>query len=153
MPTDIPALRELLAKATPGPWRSTWDDPVPEGRCESIEDWNVIEGPDKSLVVGMVVYDGHWPACTKENAALIVAAVNQLPSLLDELEGLREKLAAVEPLLQKSHQLAKYLETCPKSDELPFEALAVKAEVLASAFLSLCDFLLPLTTHPAQEET
>ena len=72
-PLDLERLRELLAKATPGPWR------VHEG----TQPWNgslVADGEDKdgptvTLILG------------RANNDLIVAIVNAAPTLLRRLEA------------------------------------------------------------------
>jgi hypothetical protein len=87
---DIAKLRELLAAATPRPWRDTWDQ-VADGRVEDqfaiVTD--AASDPLGGCVVGLIEYDGENVAVRKGDAALIVAAVNALPSLLDELERLQ----------------------------------------------------------------
>lgn len=67
--TDTTELRRLLAEATPGPW--------------SVEEYPDMPG---SFYVKAGVFGLH------ENAALIVAARNALPALLDENDRLREAL-------------------------------------------------------------
>lgn len=69
-PIDVKALRELLAKATPGPW-------------QSID--NVIFSVEPG---GPHPLEGN---CA--DGALIVAAINALPALLDAAED-RERLSA-----------------------------------------------------------
>lgn len=73
-------LEKLLAAATPGPWEVS----------ERTKDWRP-----------QVVSTEHGPICTMHipevgdadpNAALICAAVNALPELLEENEKLREAL-------------------------------------------------------------
>jgi hypothetical protein len=80
---DTKRLRELLAKATPGPWRA-----------ERIgEEESLVHAPEsaeqlaKRRDVGhaCVFCDSHHAA----NAELIAAAVNALPALLDEIDRLR----------------------------------------------------------------
>lgn len=68
----IKELRGLVAAATAGPW--------------STDDYTIHDPTGKS-----------WTAGSKslKDAALIVAAVNSLPALLDEVEALR---AALKPL-------------------------------------------------------
>lgn len=91
--TDTAALRELLAKATPGPWEATkrgiegntYDDVIAPGPVECMSHCyggsSTVEG-DR--------YD--------TDRALIVAAVNALPTLLDELDTARATLRRVEAL-------------------------------------------------------
>ena len=57
-------LRKLLAEATPGSW-------------QSMEAWERLEGENRLIL-------------SPENVALIVAAVNALPALLDVVEAARE---------------------------------------------------------------
>lgn len=78
-------LMELLAKATPGPWEIvpgdewTTDVGTPEGEYEDgrKRHWNVLSVNRRR---------DEW----ETNRALIVAAVNALPELLDELDRLRK---------------------------------------------------------------
>lgn len=78
MNTDIKALRELLAKATPGPWfdQSNEDYPGANHKIRPID--NISEWP----AFGEIASAG------PHNAALIVAAVNNAPALLDRIEAL-----------------------------------------------------------------
>ena len=71
---DIAALRDLLAEATPGP-------------CDA----------DASDIAAHMIalYNDRDDA----NAAIITAAVNALPALLDELEAARERIAELEVAL------------------------------------------------------
>jgi len=85
-PTDIAALRALVEKATPGPWsaemfgsllrdaHNKWDGPP---GCE--------DGIDGFHTPG-------WEGDPWVDGDLIAAARNALPSLLDEVEALREAL-------------------------------------------------------------
>lgn len=93
--TDTAKLRALLAAATPGKWyvvESPW----------GAGDWLIAGSPDPHG--GSFVADTEDPTFEEseldedeiarhrplENAALIAAAVNALPALLDELEALRD---------------------------------------------------------------
>jgi hypothetical protein len=79
--TDIPALRALLEKATKGPWgKRNKVGYVLGADCVVAQCGDFA---DKELVRFNAA---RWNA----DADLIVAAVNALPALLDELEGLRE---------------------------------------------------------------
>lgn len=90
-PTDIASFRELLAKATQGEWayESVGDDNTYAiGVAMDAEDKFVSGyiGPDHDVIVVDTVgqeIQGY------ANASLIVAAVNALPGLLDEVEKLR----------------------------------------------------------------
>lgn len=80
--TDIESLRAMLAKATKGPWAVSREDEAA-----------VITGAGKFYWRPW----GHLPQESVkgirpvEEAALIVAAVNALPGLLNELAELRER--------------------------------------------------------------
>lgn len=97
---DLDKLRELLAKATPGPW---------EYRPDKYDDWGFIRGPEVERSYGrakMVVAlsrdgpdekdhsehrrDGTDPY--EANGRLIVAAVNALPSLIGRIDMLEKGL-------------------------------------------------------------
>lgn len=69
--TDLARLRELLAAATPGPWET----------AERSDTINVQAG--QRAVARCQRKAGVW-----RDAALIVAAVNALPALLDRIEAL-----------------------------------------------------------------
>ena len=72
--TDLSKLKELLGKATPGKWACG----AGRGKAALVTDGNMqhlISHPVKEA-----------------DAALIVAAVNALPELIAEVEGLRAKL-------------------------------------------------------------
>lgn len=66
---DLEELERLEREATPGPWRRDADYP--------------------QLVAGMASVPGGVPYFAPADAALIVAARNQLPALLAELRALR----------------------------------------------------------------
>jgi len=66
--TDTARLRELLAKATQGPWVDTGDE------NDTVA---AADGLPVCYYVGV------------QNAALIVEAINALPGLLDEVDRLR----------------------------------------------------------------
>lgn len=76
MTDKIKELRELLKQATPGPWKVVEDDEVVYGIAIRTETNTIAEWDD-------------FPLC-QDDAALIVAAVNSLGPLLDEIERLRE---------------------------------------------------------------
>ena len=79
---DLAALRELLERATPGPWE--WDvSPTELKALGPLEDWNL-------RVIGTIVQIG------EADAALIVAAVNALPSLLAAAEENEERRETLE---------------------------------------------------------
>jgi len=83
-PADVATLVRLLEAATPGPWLSLWDDANTRQGAGDLDN-AVIETEAGEFVVGIHWYDGPNIACSKPNAALIVAAVNALPQLLARL--------------------------------------------------------------------
>ena len=88
MPTDWTSpegraeLRRLLKGGTAGPWRSTWTDELVE------EEATIIVSESGDSVVAAMWWDGPWMAITEPDAALIAAARNALPALLDRVEAL-----------------------------------------------------------------
>jgi hypothetical protein len=94
-PERIAELRRLLTAATPCPWRDTWAE-VADGKIDEqfaiVTDAPAITHPTQRCIVGLIEYDGENIAIHKENAALIVAAVNSLDDLLTEIEYLRSEL-------------------------------------------------------------
>ena len=75
-------LRDLLAKASPRPWSVQFE-----------EAYQVIRHSDDRCVCEMLVPNDDYPGeLEAANAHLIVAAVNDLPVLLDELGELRRQL-------------------------------------------------------------
>ncbi len=82
--TDIEKLRELLAAATPGPWKHIPGKRMvfvvaPECHVYSNRDNDDGEGPYHPNTIK------RWNA----DAALIVAAVNALPAMCNEIDALR----------------------------------------------------------------
>ncbi len=83
--TDIPVarLRELLAKATPGPWEAQ------EPSVEEDPGVTIVGAPLEGLVGATLLWpteiDAKDTARAEANAALIVEAINALPTLLDAL--------------------------------------------------------------------
>lgn len=84
MSADIAKLRELLAEAPPAPWTITQGTPSMSG-----SKWTIRRKGAPGIQASGYTY-GH--GCHMEN--LIVAAVNALSELLDELERLRTEKAA-----------------------------------------------------------
>lgn len=79
MSAEIDRLRGLLAGGTPGPWTAKMSQR--SRACVMADD------PEHPLAVCSTTREER--AVDSANAALIVAAVNALPSLLDEIERLR----------------------------------------------------------------
>ena len=92
---NIPELRRLLAEATPGPWNDTGIK-----RDDGLLGW-VITGDDGNDVCQTI------ETYKTTNAALIAAAVNSLPSLLDERDRLREALQAVVNSFDAPHRVSR----------------------------------------------
>lgn len=82
---NIKALRELLAKATPGEWKAR----------PSVHD-SYVEAPSEFEGATVVIATLHgsrliedWWVRAQCNARLIATTINSLPALLDELERLQ----------------------------------------------------------------
>jgi hypothetical protein len=109
--TDPNELRRLLAEATPGPWE-WWTS------CS----WRRLSqagGPDGGVLCPMVASDGHPDlSVSEEDRALIVAAVNSLPELLDTLDRLRNENAELREALRPFATKASDWDTCPYCNEL-----------------------------------
>jgi hypothetical protein len=95
---DIDALRALLEKATKGPWGAVQVNTRDHGAYDPIFVdglWHIFDVAHPGRVPIAIIdhaNDHHPPTREKAayDAALIAAAVNALPALLSELEGLRE---------------------------------------------------------------
>ncbi len=101
MSDAIARLRDLRAKATPGPWHHvnpfesvpaerTIHGPVPGQRVDYVSTWPHFGTPRGHSVV-IPMYGSEKTASSSDMAA-IVSAVNALPALLDCAEAL-EKIA------------------------------------------------------------
>lgn len=90
MTSVIAELRELHAKATPGEWYLGWDK---EKRTIRVD-----YGSGSVLLAVTSAGKKAWEAASyaPSNAAFIVAAHMHLPTLLDEIERLSERLATAE---------------------------------------------------------
>jgi hypothetical protein len=83
MTTDTARLRELLAKATPGPWYADTSTP---GEI-------VIYGGERFIGNVSARVQQRMFDLDATNAALIAEAINALPGLLDEVDRLRNAVA------------------------------------------------------------
>ena len=103
-------LKTLAEGATPGPWRSTWDDEADPADLNEVVVETVApqEKPYGSVVVGLLWYDGPHAACTRENSAYIAAA-NPAATLSLLAENARLSLL-LEEERRKSEQLVDDLE-------------------------------------------
>lgn len=95
----IEKLRELLAKATPGPWEL--QDGCSWRRIGSRCDGDVLHpSVERDGYPDLSARDGRlYP-----NLNLIVAAVNALPTLLDELERLQKENGEMRKALQSTER-------------------------------------------------
>lgn len=101
---DVAKLRALLAAATPGPW---------------TEDDGSLYGPNDGAVAHIARHASmHTVLATGEDwkhadAALIAAAVNALPGLLDQLEALRaERDRMSTQAAERERHLSWHRSTC-----------------------------------------
>ena len=117
-PALIERLKELHAKATPGPW-------VVKGDCG-------VHGPDDEHgYQTMVIYDegGH----NRDDALCIATLHNALPDLLAELSSLRQSEAAMrEALTDARAKLAVAAESEAGDHELLLAAEAVLRQFISA---------------------
>ena len=95
-PLDLAALRALVEQATPLPWAH---DRSGVFHVESLGPILDEDRTRKGNAVGIGRVGDTYPRGDNhptENMALIAAAVNALPALLDELEGLRADAARLD---------------------------------------------------------
>lgn len=107
--TKVSELRGMLERATPGPWRAFPDDSVvlfPQ----NAGGFNLDRCPQSI-----------------ENAALIVAAVNALPALLDRIEAQDAEIARLLALLELRTELGRA--ECARAERAERERDALSAEV------------------------
>jgi hypothetical protein len=92
--TTIERLRALLAEATPGPWQqSHFLDQ--RAYAHMPESWKAERRAEEALLIRPADPLGNAVAGARldSNRALIAAAVNALPALLDVAEAARDYLA------------------------------------------------------------
>jgi hypothetical protein len=173
MTIDTEKLRALLAAATPGPWRKwaqhestrcVWKDTLPPGST-------CIESTGTVFALGVAV------AATPDDgpdAALIAAAVNALPELLDFVDQARPVMTwvcnisfqsgtPVEDVVPSMHHLAfayiDRIQALRKDVEMLGSKLGEKSQALATAEATIkaCDdvltveFCLPWHKKPLPE--
>ncbi len=105
MTTDIPALRALLAKATPGPWSANRPHHTADGEME----WEILGTPRDLCVCIKANY------LDPEDAELIPALRNAAPALLDELERLRVQNNQMEAVISR-HRASSYMDAVLNDD-------------------------------------
>lgn len=88
---DVAALRELLAKATPGPWTRKKPEIVKSGPGEGWPSMSAVAATPGRQTIYAACDRGSFPSA---DCDLIVAMRNALPALLDEREAMGELLAA-----------------------------------------------------------
>lgn len=110
MAVDIADLREKLAVATPGPWQWWNLEGVDQGWTDNGPNLETVaRGPQYSdgsqgaaqTVISAWGHDAWGIGVEAQDAALIVAAVNALPALLDEVERLRGVVESVRAFATK----------------------------------------------------
>lgn len=89
---DTEKLRELLAKATPGPWTGGIEEwRYPE--CDDADLPGAVRCPSGQMIAHIEErYDNGDDNLAEPNTALIVAAVNALPALLARQAALEDAL-------------------------------------------------------------
>lgn len=104
--TDTNELRKLLAAATPLPWAVSYED----------ESWEVVQTkPDGTpdLVARRTAFDDgsaygrYAPSCNGPTRDLIVAAVNSMPAMLDELDAARAEVGRLRADLREAVELLR----------------------------------------------
>ncbi len=96
---DLEEIEAELRAATPGPWRSSWDDETYDPDTGASNQWLIksIDGNDKNVVF-IMYYDGNNLACTEEDAKLIANAPARIEALLVEVRRLRDEVPTTEEL-------------------------------------------------------
>jgi hypothetical protein len=136
--TDVGALREALAAATPGPWEvpdSIHGDPYITERGRGFLRGGGIATCDRRDDYG------------RSNARLIVTAVNALPALLADLDAARERVREVESERDAARTMREdwladrdaALLARAESAEAAHEALRAGVEALADRWASKPD--------------
>lgn len=96
-PVDLAAMREALAAATSGRWQL--DGPFWwRGGDQNADCCTLITAGDDRLPVVVLPEDFDRRVTSDADAALIIAAVNTLPDLLDELDAARATIARAREL-------------------------------------------------------
>lgn len=141
---DLAALGELLEKATPGPWRR--DTYELNGSADTPGMPRRLLGPGRVVVLEDVRADACAPdavaeGCYPQDGALIVAAVNALPSMLSDLALLAEARELLDDALRALGWALDYGELDSEDNPLHahrhVHALETRQK-LAAALRSLC---------------
>lgn len=136
MPAEKRAeLKRLAEAATPGPWRSVWEEENPDPNShdeKAIIPLNPREGGYGDFVTGLIWYDGPHAGCTKQDAAYIAAvSPDVVLDLLAENEKLSAALATARGELadQKAEKLLLIQETHRWSDAEKRDKVRHQAEL------------------------
>jgi hypothetical protein len=107
-PEQVARLRELLAKATPGPW-SIYEHSARDLNAVMEElFYQASQTEDRQDKLWLLNADGKCPGLTgcgptsAANAALITEAVNALPALLNQIEAMRSALEAADRIIENT---------------------------------------------------
>lgn len=84
-------VEKLRKYATPGVWRSTWDD-QDLSTPNQLEEWPQIVNEDDEDVIGLSYYDGLFAGCTKSNTEYIVALHNSFEKMAATIREQEERL-------------------------------------------------------------
>jgi hypothetical protein len=151
--------RALREAATPGPWRSAWDDPEPA----PVVDWRggaVIyrEGTspddDKAChVVSHEWYDGPLTFCLQGDAALIAAA----PDLAATVEALHDEVERLRSVVSRVAEVCQFAADITTREDLDFDDQVVNKLVWAlesfshGGWKAKAEALRALTKHGSKE--
>jgi len=103
-PLDIEAIRARANAAAEGPWHTEYNDTWVSGP--------VVDGDWDWIIGDMPTDDGQWQEDyrgkkIKENCIFVAHARQDIPSLCDEVEILKNKLAIAEAALEEFAELNK----------------------------------------------
>lgn len=139
MTTDHANLRALLAAAIPGPWRVGRQDGAPRDHLVDMGDppkapyFRMHKGIPKSDIMrgapafGIVESDDEPAEKIAATAALIVAAVNALPALLDEADANAREIAKLRRALHGAPIMDVYARPDREGGVAPRRILGIPA--------------------------
>ena len=119
-PNELHELEGLLEKATPGPWEALYEAVGDEG--DGVTDFGRITGYEPTGDFRSLGHPSHWRVdlTNSANAALIVAAVNALPSLLSDLREAREWASSAQQQID---------DACAEAAKWKREAVSAEADL------------------------
>jgi hypothetical protein len=158
---ELAAMRARVEAATPGPWRSTWDEiKSPPERYDDDEvavesaatalsgDGNEL----KRMVVGTTYYDGVNLAIRRPDAAFIAAARTDIPRLLDEVERLRALVTQLDSaVFTLSERVANQLCDAGEVERLRTRVAELESRVLVTVDKDGTDTLGTLSPATAKQ--